>query len=120
MKKLFILLVILSCFPAVSFSQQTGSGTVTLGAGGNLPDGTASDTLDVSLSNQVTIVYDGTTHSGDTFALETYHDKGTRLYLSSSEDAKIYYQEAAIPDSAPTVTAPAVGTSMDHSGFKAL
>lgn len=112
MKKFAFVLVVFLFAPIVSFAQQTGTDTVTLGTGAN--------TLDVQLSNQVTIVYDGTTTSGDTFAVMTYHDKGTRLYLSSSEDSKIFYNETAIPASAPTITGPAVGSSVDTSGYTAL
>ena len=69
----------------------------------------ASDLI-IETSSQVTLVYaDGT--DGATFAVATAHGKGTRQYMSTSEDALIYWgdQTSGTPD---TPTAPAVGTSV--------
>lgn len=103
MKKFIVMAVLFLALPAVSFAAY-GTGDVDLGSD-------ADNTLTVSTSNQVYVDY-AQNNSGDTFALATYHDKGTRTYMSSSEDANIYYSdstETAVP------TAPAIGTSLGET-----
>lgn len=103
MKKICVLAFVLMMVPAVSFAAY-GTGEVTLGS-------TGSD-LVVSTSNQVYLDYAAGTN-GETFVLATYHDKGTRSYMSSSEDANIYWADAT---EASLPAAPASGTSLGETG----
>lgn len=104
MKKIFALAFVIMMLPTLSFADYA-TGKVTLGS---------TDTLDVATSNQVHLNYaDGTTGDGDTFVIATYHDKGTRSYMSSSEDANIYWADAT---AATLPAAPAIGTSVGEAG----
>ncbi|MDY0204902.1 MAG: hypothetical protein RBR49_12380 [Desulfovibrio desulfuricans] len=99
-KALFVLLLL--AFAGTAFAEYQ-SGTATLGS---------TETLAVKLSNQVQLDY-GEEGDGDTFVIAAYHDKGTRSYMSSSEDSSIYYGEGTnidLPD------APEVGTSIGDGG----
>ncbi|SDE66685.1 hypothetical protein [Desulfuromonas thiophila] len=99
MKKALFLLLILA-FAGTAFAAYSEDATATLGEGDN--------SLKVKLSNQVKLDY-AENGDGDTFVIAAYHDKGTRTFMSSSEDASIYYGEETkitMPD------APDVGTSI--------
>lgn len=97
MKKIAILSALLLAVSGSAFAQQLGN----------------TDTLDVEPSNGVTIVYGAdTTNTGETFTLVTYHDKGTKSYMSSSEDAVIYWGDGQVT-TAPT--APTAGTSVGET-----
>jgi len=104
MKKLilFSLIVLLPSFAlADSFTLSVG----------NVEN--ATDDLVIETSNKVTLDYVAGT-DGKTFAVATAHANGTRQYMSTSEDAVIYWgeQTSGTPD---TPTAPAVGTSVGES-----
>jgi len=106
MKKILIFLVILMLSTSTVVLAAYDTGDVPLGSGAN--------SLTISTSNQVQLDYAAGGTNGETFVLGSYHDKGTRTYMSSSEDAVIYYDEnttTAIP------AAPSTGSSVDSSSF---
>lgn len=101
-KNILLLAVLLAFIPAVSFAEYD-TGVVTLGKDPN--------ELEISTSNQVFIDYKAE-GSGVTYAIVTSHDKGDRTYMSSSEDATIYYgngKKLAVPD-APTHVGSGIGS----------
>jgi hypothetical protein len=103
MKKVFFLILLFS-FLAVSgnvlATDITDSGTIG-----------STDTMDVQVSNQVTLTYVAGT-GGLTYAISTVHAQGTRAYASSSNDTKIYWSDdtAKKVSSAPSGTATIGGT----------
>lgn len=106
MKKIIIISIVLLALPVFAFAAYE-EGPKTLGG---------TDTLIVALSNQVWLDYAAGGTGGDTFVVATYHDKGSRTYMSSSEDANMYYGEAT---AVSMPSAPAVGTSLGdtQTGF---
>jgi hypothetical protein len=108
--KLFIFMTTILMFVcATSALAAYGTGVVTLGSGSNA--------LDVRTSNDVNLDYATTTGTGETFSVSTYHGKGTRTYVSTSNDSVIFYQNktAVAAPTAPTGT----GT-MDNSSWIAM
>ncbi|GAB4558056.1 MAG: hypothetical protein Tsb0017_13240 [Geothermobacteraceae bacterium] len=106
MKKVFLIALALAFLSTPALATY-GTGTVTLGS---------TNTMNIQTSNNVYLDY-GVQGNGDTFAVATYHDKGTRTYTSSSGDAKIYYKNSTAE---PMPSAPAVGSTMNTSGWTAL
>jgi len=107
MKKIVLLMAaILAFVPVVSFADY-GKGVVTLG--------TDPNELVISTSNSVFLDY-AVNGNGLTYSIATYHDKGDRSYLSSSEDANIYWGKGT---ATAIIAAPAVGTSLGsgQTGF---
>jgi len=104
MKKLIVLFAFFVFLPSLVLAES-----FTLSASN--VDG--ADDLIVETSNKVTLVYVAGT-DGKTFGVSTAHANGTRQYMSTSEDAVIYWgdQTSGTPDDP---TAPSVGTSVGET-----
>lgn len=87
MKKIFIISFVLLALPAFALAQSTAYQTkvATLGSSGNQ--------LTVQLSTKVNLQYMAGT-LGLTYSASAYHDSGNRTFMSTSEDAPIYYSNA--------------------------
>ncbi|MGD9950022.1 MAG: hypothetical protein AB7U29_16325 [Desulfobulbus sp.] len=114
MKK--ILFITAFCFFA--FTAGSTFAAVTNSSGDSFVLGASGRTqLTIQLSSTVHMGYDGGT-AGTTYSIAAYHDKGTRTFASTSNDAKIYYQEATgvTCPTAPTGT----GTGTFGTGWESL
>jgi hypothetical protein len=103
MKKIIFLAIMLIALP-LGAAAAYKSGNVTLGR-----DSENNDTLIVSLSNGVSLDYGS---DGKAYVVATSHDNGDRTYMSSSEDANIYWGDGT-KASLPNV--PTVGTSIGET-----
>ncbi len=91
MKKLtLIALVVLFAATGAYADQKTFNGTVTIG-GGTETDGTASDTLSMGLSSNVTAMYeDSDSTQTQWYAIATAHQGGTEIYATAQDVTSIY------------------------------
>ena len=114
MKKALAILAVFAIIPTVSFAAYT---TGSKDIGGGTVNGAASDTLTLATSNSVFIDYaDGNT--GETFVISTYHARGDRTYMSSSEDANIYWgsgTKVTMPGAPTRGTSVGETADFDHS-----
>lgn len=109
MRKAVLIAMVLAFVSGPAFAAYDCDGNVTLGSG-------TGTTMDVQVSKNVCLDYDAGT-GGATFSAATYNTKGTRTYASSSGDSKIYYTNGT---NAGLPSAPAVGSTMDISGWQTL
>ena len=101
MKKVLILLVmmVLVAAPAIALDGAYGTKSSTHTLGG-------TNTLDVTPSKGVAIYYDVNADPYDGYAIASYHDKGSKTFMTSSGDTKIFFQDAT------AVNAPAAPTGV--------
>ncbi len=88
MKKItFILIALMFVFSSGAFAaliDESSSGTIVCGAGG--------DELEIQLSPKVFAAYSGLDRVGtrDFYIIATYHEAGSRVYATAQTLAKIY------------------------------